>query len=92
MRIETVKSVTDVKEKHQKVDVIYVTEKVEDGLVANPLEEMVEKSYKKLKELLTKIGADGIVNLRISFEDIVRRNNLVTAGRLIIYDTAVKFK
>ncbi len=87
-----VNSAVNAKERYQKVDIIYVTEKVEEGLVANPLGKMIERASTKLQEILGKTGADGVVGLRVEFENVVKTNGEVNAGKLIIYGTAVKFK
>ncbi len=81
-----------VEKNYEAVDVIYFCENIEAGSSDSNLNEVLKRSALKLEEMLGKVGADGTVGLKIEFEDLVKSDGKILAGKVIISGTAVRFK
>ena len=54
----------------------------------DPMAGAYNTTWKKIEEQSKKFGADAVIGVRVDIQNITRE----TAGRVLIYGTAVKFK
>jgi uncharacterized protein YbjQ (UPF0145 family) len=78
----------DLKQDYEILDVITSLRTVTPGMFSDPMEGEFNKACKNLEDQAKKLNADAIIGFRVEIQNITKD----TAGRVLVYGTAVKFK